>query len=411
MLSQQRPKALVRQINNPIAGIDNGLLAFTGLGLKKDKAFGFAACPSIPNAAEGKDVLREVKTDRGYEYSIANIEYTQDVTNLDAYPANTNILFVDLKAVEKAVQVYPFPGMNINMKNKAPYITSEGVVGCIEAGRLESTMQNITDAMTDIFDHPIEAEEESLLTTYLTLNERLKTISCTKRSYVPGSSMMETPEGCFYDLQTNYYHLFKNLCGMHMPSMPDLEKYFQTHPFNIHLHPALGPLFSVIAQKIRKGKLSQDSEIRLDIAELELYNLDLDGSLHIIAEAVMGKNDSNGILQYSWHSGKCVLRNVKVVNAGIDKTKKNIFWKNSVSHCELLKITLFGNAEFHAEDVIFEGSFAIEVPDGIRVTAFMKDKKVCFKKETISSPTWSWKYSFDKEDRIKIEKSTGASSR
>ena len=55
-------KVLVRQINNPVAGTDQGLLALTGIGCKRDKAFGFASCPRVLKAPEGMNVIIEKKT-------------------------------------------------------------------------------------------------------------------------------------------------------------------------------------------------------------------------------------------------------------------------------------------------------------------------------------------------------------
>ena len=58
---QKRPKALVRQMNNPMAGTDNGILALVGLGCTGNKAFGFASCQRLVHAAEGVNVLTEQK--------------------------------------------------------------------------------------------------------------------------------------------------------------------------------------------------------------------------------------------------------------------------------------------------------------------------------------------------------------
>ncbi len=54
-------QVLVRQINNPVAGVDNGLLFLTGIGGSKNKIFGFASCPRRLYSAEGTDVLVEKK--------------------------------------------------------------------------------------------------------------------------------------------------------------------------------------------------------------------------------------------------------------------------------------------------------------------------------------------------------------
>ena len=59
-----KKKVIVRQINNPIAGIDYGLLAFSGVGCQRDKAFGFASCLRQVKAAEGVNVFIERREGR-----------------------------------------------------------------------------------------------------------------------------------------------------------------------------------------------------------------------------------------------------------------------------------------------------------------------------------------------------------
>ena len=49
-------------------------------------------------------------------------------------------------------------------------------------------------------------------------------------------------------------------------------------------HPALGGLYSVIAQKIRGGRLAKRAEWMMEIAEAHIVNLDLQGSLLIEAD-------------------------------------------------------------------------------------------------------------------------------
>lgn len=71
-----RFKALVRQINNPVAGVDNGLLALTGIGVKENKAFGFASCRRRLKTPEGVNVVVEKQVKDGFEYCLTNIEYT-----------------------------------------------------------------------------------------------------------------------------------------------------------------------------------------------------------------------------------------------------------------------------------------------------------------------------------------------
>ncbi|HEV7736605.1 MAG TPA: hypothetical protein VGO47_04435, partial [Chlamydiales bacterium] len=64
-------KALVRQINNPMAGLDYGLLAVLGIGAAKDMSFGFASCCRRVSSAEGIVVLKEVEN----RMVLTNIEY------------------------------------------------------------------------------------------------------------------------------------------------------------------------------------------------------------------------------------------------------------------------------------------------------------------------------------------------
>src|SRR6185503_3160144 len=50
-------KVLIRQINNPVAGIDNGLFALAGKGCQENRAFGFSSCDRFAGSEEGMDVL------------------------------------------------------------------------------------------------------------------------------------------------------------------------------------------------------------------------------------------------------------------------------------------------------------------------------------------------------------------
>jgi len=149
--AQGRKKILVRQINNPIAGLDYGLLAFTGIGCKKQMVFGFASCPRLLQAAEGVNVLIE----KGNSVVLTNIEYCdfakfgiedrplKEGEPYSRFSSNTNVLFADLSAISEAVDRCPFPGLLINLK-KSSYTTEEGEKKEELMGRLESTMQNIS---------------------------------------------------------------------------------------------------------------------------------------------------------------------------------------------------------------------------------------------------------------------------
>ena len=74
-----------------------------------------------------------------------------------------------------------------------------------------------------------------------------------------------------------------------LPQVGEVEQYLERGPGFIFLfHPALGPLWAVIAQKLRGGSLAAGSELVLQVAEVAVRNLQLDGSLLVYADAVMG---------------------------------------------------------------------------------------------------------------------------
>lgn len=410
-------KALVRQINNPVAGIDHGILSLMGEGWMGNKSFGFASCHRRINSSEGMNVLIEKRTKKSFKCCISNIEYTEftkrgiedipckEGSIYSAFPANTNILFVDLISIENAVKKNPIPNPVVNMKTKSTFIDERGERKEIEAGRLETTMQNIADEIVDELSHEIRSDEFEHLKTYITYNTRQKTISVTKNSYVPGKSPYETPESCFYDLLSNMYELLKNRCKMQLPPMNSLEEYLKEGPpFIFSYHPSLGPLWEIIEQKIRNGSLAKQTEVKLEIAELDLKDVEIDGSLHIKASAIMGERSTQEILTYSERSGKCELINVKICNRGMDPKQSIPYWKNDYSQQECMTVHLKGCAEFYAKDVTFQGNWHIDVPDSTRVIAYEEGGKVLLKSERIQEPTWYWKYHVDKDFRVVLEK-------
>src|SRR5690606_31077960 len=119
------------------------------------------------------------------------------------FSSNTNILFADLEALDKAVDAMPLPGLLINLK-KTNYTLENGEKREEIIARLESTMQNIADVFVEKKQSELKTEN-----TYLTYNRRHKTISTAKRAYVQGKSLQETPENCFYDLLTAHRELLQ----------------------------------------------------------------------------------------------------------------------------------------------------------------------------------------------------------
>lgn len=389
---------IVRQINNPIAGVDLGLLALAGIGCRDQKAFGFASCERLLNATEGMDVLVEKKWEKEFDYCISNIEYTEfeklgisdaplaPGSPYSIFPANTNILFGYIPSIQEAIAISPLPGLLLNMKNKVSCLNSDGEYREIEAGRLETTMQNIADVLVDHFSQPITSDQQKNLKTFLTYNHRRKTISVTKNAYKEDKSLQETPEGAFYDLLQNHRELLSERCQIKMPELNSQEDYLKNGPsFVVRYHPALGPLYSIISQKIQGGILSNRSELDLEIAELEMKDLQLEGSFLIQAKSPLGK---------------CQLYNVKVKNKGIDWKANNRYWRNEIVREERLLLLLHGTAEFYAKDIVLEGNQRIEVQNGYRMIASKQGEKVHFELQKIAEPTWSWKYRLDANNNI-----------
>lgn len=412
-----RSKLLIRQINNPIAGVDNGILAFAGLGCTQNKAFGFASCDRLVNSAEGVNILTESKQEDLYHYSISNIEYTdfekneiQDKAEKEGspysmYPSNTNILFADLNEIEKALALCSIPGMLINMKSLVPYLSGDGKLSEMHGGRLESTMQNIADYITDTTPEKMDPDNSSYLKTFLTYNDRDKTISVTKKAFKEGASINETPEGCYFTVIQNNRALLEKECHFRLPSSDTEESFLKEGPqFHILYHPALGPLYSIIKQKLRKGIIEERSELQLEISTLDIENFHLKGSLLIKCTQPLGHLNSDNHLKYSSNAGKCTLRNVHIENAGIDTSQKNIFWKNQIQRKECLQIHLEENSEFEAIDITFKGNFHIKVPKNTKIVARMDGKKVAFNSQPIQKPTWNWKYNLTKTNQVELKK-------
>ncbi|GFR51311.1 hypothetical protein Agub_g13676 [Astrephomene gubernaculifera] len=279
------------------------------------------------------------------------------------FPANTNVLFVGLmgarKIVEQAISrgdgAQLLPGLIFNLNKKVSYtdpllsytgangdgsssngssdigssmtstdsggsssITSgtgssissgsssssaatatAAAVRQVAAGRMESTMQNLADFLTDRFERPMDPQQlaaSQQLSTFLVSNLRRKVTSSAKKRRAPGSSRIaQTPDGSFYDLTRNAWQLLQR-CGLaDVPEPGSPEQYLERGPGFIFLfHPALGPLWDVIAQKLSGGCLAAGSELVLEVAEARVRGLRLEGSLQVYAENVMGHTELEG---------------------------------------------------------------------------------------------------------------------
>jgi len=360
-----RKKALIRQINNPIAGTDNLLLAFAGVGFMEDRPFGFASCPRLVHSKEGMNVVRERRDQRGTFAALTNVEYCdfaahniEDIPEKEGgctslFPSNTNILFADLMALKEAALSTPFPGPILNFKMDEEQ--NEPIA------RLETTMQNIADALEIPLNHSFVEGDETHLKAFLTHSKRRKTISVTKKSYKEGESLLETPAQCLFDFLKNSYELLSEHCHVKMPPPQSLDDYVKKGPsFLFNAHPALGPLFSIIGQKIRGGRLHIGSELMLEISDLVLTDFFLQGSLVIHTDHVIGDDDE---------IGHCTLSGVTIVNKGLGEKREGLISSKAAFRHEALTIILGKNSHFIAEDVVFEGGHTIEVPDNTTVKA------------------------------------------
>lgn len=400
-----RQCALIRQVNNPIANVDGNLLAFGGIGWHENKVFGFASCEREEGAAEGINILTREEDESSVKYAITNLEYTDHPKSLDPpapgwkdYPANTNILFVNLRLIRQVIERNPFPGLIVNLKTKVKCLGEEKV-----SARLESLMQNLADGILSK-NLPKDAKlKTEHLPTFIKVDYRNKTITPIKKSHEPGMALQETPQGAFLVHLQNSYDLLKKYCGMEVPLVGDEADYLSNNwGFLFYYHPALGPVYEVIAQKIRGGTIKKGSDLDLEIAELELINLDLEGSLSVIAENVMTSSE-DGSRRYSHKTGKCVLRNVTVRNAGIDKSSCES-WKKSNKHTEALQIIINGDGEFYAQNVEFIGAGRYVVPSGHRMHVSQEISGIKISMQKITMPSWWWHYAFAADGTLVLRK-------
>jgi len=384
------PNVIVRQINNPLAGTDDVLLKALGIASLKNWSFGFVSCPCRPNAAEGVDVLIERPREKNFEYSLTNIEYTEFAKHsfsAISFPANTNILIANIEAVEKAISHKPIPGMLVNLKSIVKAYVN-GKIEEVKSARVESTMQNIADDFTFTSPHELTERDREKLPTFITLNERFKTISVNKKSYVEGQSIQETPVEAFLTKLKNAKELLEKYCYIQCPPLCTEEQFIDCGPsFYFDYSPSLGPLFHIIGQKMRKGKFSPNASLILEIAELDMENLHLQGAMKVVTSNL---------------EGKCIFKNCRVQNKGSQKLSFHD-WKEGPSIDEYLSIHIQGDGEFRASNVTFIGNLEINVAAGEELSVHQDgDGKLIWEHKAIDKPTWSWVYRW-KEDHVELK--------
>lgn len=424
-----RKGATVRQVSNVVAATDLTLLALAGIGLHHGKKLGFASCKRNLGATEGINVLIEKKNlDGRWAYGLSCIEYTEfdkfgiadgphSRNRLQAeFPANTNILYVDLPSAElvgSSNSGNSLPGMVLNVKKPITFVDHFGKPHSVSGGRLECTMQNIADSFVNTCPSRYYKGVEDKLDTFVVFNKRRRVTSSAKRKRrLADKSLHQTPDGSLLDILRNAHDLLSQ-CDIELPEIESNEKYLNSGPpFLILLHPALGPLWEVTRQKFYEGSISKGSELQVEVAEFLWRNVQLDGSLIIEADNIMGstKIDQNGepLLQYGHRCGRCKLQNVKVLNEGIDWTfGDNVYWKHDVQRIEACKVVLHGNAEFEATDVILQGNHIFEVPNSYKMKITQGDSGLVVRLDPIEqnmmdSGSWYWEYSI-KGTHIQLE--------
>ncbi|KAH9535820.1 hypothetical protein CY35_17G073500 [Sphagnum magellanicum] len=386
----ERKAAIVRQISNPVAGTDVTLLALSGIGRQYNKKFGFASCTRNVGAAEGVNVLTEQsRGDGSWEYAISCIEYTEfsklGITDVPVapgsgeaqFPANTNVLYVDLASVEQIASsktAATLPGMVMNLKKPTIYNDHHGIKHSVRGGRIECTMQNVADQLVTRQPSRLTSESHEDLDTFIVFNERRKVTSSAKRHRKMKDDLLhQTPDGSFLDVTRNGFELLTS-CGVQMPKMESNHCYVDSWPpFIVLLHPAMGPLWDITRQKIRGGSMAEGSELVLEVAEFSWLDVELKGSLLVKATNVMGslrqsEPGSEKTLDYGVGCARCRLHGVQILNKSVDWTcSSNVYWQHKVQRLEALEIILQDNAEFEAFNVTFEGSHRFEVPSGHRM--------------------------------------------
>ncbi len=317
-----RRKAIVRQINNPLVGVDASLLAFAGEGFLRDASFGFLACPRLAGAAEGV-----LASHRGRITCVEYCDFEKRGIQPELYPANLNLLFVDLEAIEQAVKRAPYPGLLVNFK-RAEYETVTGEKREGPVARLESTMQNIAEEFAD--------------GVFVAYQERERSLSPAKRAYAAGGLLRETPEQALFDLLRIRRALIES-CGGSLPPEQTLEAMLAQGPaFYFRYHPALGPLFADIRKKLSALSLAPGADCQLEIADCQLSDLRVEGSLHIVAEDPL--------------DARCVLKHVTVRNRGVNWGESAPYWRGKWSVQERCCIILKKGAVCALEGVTLSGN-------------------------------------------------------
>lgn len=355
---------IIRQINNPIGGIDSALLALVGVGASQKKLFGFASCPRQEGAAEGLNVLK-VWQKGSYKAALSNLEYTAfdaifkkdpEFFRRQTFFANTNLLYANVQAMKALSPEAVAPGAIVNMKSDFSLFEGGHMVRK-KACRLESTMQNIADELTASFEEKRAIGRDDL-PVFLNVHERIKLFSVTKRCFTSPENPLETPEYCLYDWYKMTRLLLKETGAADIPEEQTFAQFFQEGPnLTFLFHPALGPLWSHIGEKLTGLSLSPYSLLELELAEASLASFHLEGAFCIKSSfpcGVKGKPES---------IPRVLCSQVSVVNKGVDRplALKEML-QGSITYREKVEFILEEGSNLHINQVEFEGPFFFHVP-------------------------------------------------
>ena len=262
-------------------------------------------------------------------------------------------------------------------------------------------MQNLADQFVIDSSKPLPpAECAKHLPTFLLYNERKKTISPTKTA---STSSCGTPEQAYRDFVASLVEALSKNGKVQLPDISRAMASQEELPLHLLFHPAVGPLHQVIGQKIRGGVLEKGAFLELEIAEVALFHLQLQGSLRILASSPLGSFVGEE-LRFDGRESRCYLRDVTVNNRGIDTAASPVYWKNQVSHAEALEIFLGEGAEFWAEGVSFVGDYRFFVPPYHRlVVQQLPSGEIRSSLDRISVSSWHWSYKFSLDDSIELE--------
>ena len=394
LMRQGVDNAIVRQVHNPLAGLDQNLALLAGYGRAKKKTFGFLSCPSFPGLAEGMNVLDVHRDGADTVGAITNIEYTQfallkTVGVRDGCPANANILFIDLHAIDGSLAKNPIPGMIVNAKTRVD-VVKDGQVTSKNGARLESCMQNIADGLASkIVPEAVLSPDD--LGTFLLSQDRKLVKSEIKSASQPGCAQRTTPASGLYDWNMAMRQLFSS-CSIRLPQAQSFEEFLRDGPcVLLAVHPAMGPFWEVIRQKVSGGTFAKGSEVELEVAELSCTELDVQGSFRIIADVVTGPMSGAEGRVFTDKVGRAKLNRLTVINKGVNSREVEAVLRGTLERKECCEMRLEGFSEVVAENVTIQGDFRLVVPDGQRAILTQgPDGAVVVRFEAITSPSWTY---------------------